>query len=243
MLIIEFSRKPLIRTTLFTFFTKILQPVAFFLYLVSFLIYRRYHRADDTQALYVYYILTTVLHIFISIDIIFDLSEEGNIWLYEIGALLTAFFVGYHFYKLLVGSNKKRTVLTLVIVYLFYTIFRQFTIQGQRLFDSIGYSLLSASIAVYVFMYFHQLLKNVSEASILKDFNFWLSSSYLLYFVGSFIIFVNYHRLTNKIIKTYTDEERHLLVSLWGLHNVLLFLGALSLLTGSLWISYRRKSV
>ena len=36
--------------------------------------------------------------------------------------------------------------------------------------------------------------------------------------------------------------EIHFLTNLWGLHNCLLFLGALSLLTGSLWITYRRKS-
>jgi len=161
--------------------------------------------------------------------------------MYEIVAFLTVLFLGHHFLQLLEGNKKKRVVLVLTGIYVLYALVRQFTIEGQRLFDSIGYSLMSASIATYVFMYFHQVLKNVTEVSILEDFNFWLSSSYLLYFVGSFIIFVNYHNLTNQILKTYTYEERQLLRALWGLHNVLLFLGALSLLTGSLWISYRRK--
>lgn len=227
---------------MFTFFTKFLQPIAFLFYLIGFFVYRRHQTKRDTQALYVYYIVTTMLHTYIGIDAAFQLTETGNIWLYEIGALLTVLFIGYHFYRLLTGKNKKSTVLFLMLVYVLFAIVRQFTLQGQRLFDSIGYSLLSASVATYVFMYFHQLLKNVSEVSILKDFNFWLSSSYLLYFVGSFIIFINFYNLTNKIIKTNASEGRDLVVALWGLHNVLLFLGALLLLTGSLWISYRRKS-
>ncbi|HYO22400.1 MAG TPA: hypothetical protein VER36_08325 [Flavisolibacter sp.] len=225
---------------MFTFYTKFLQPVAFLLYLISFFIYRRYQTTKDTQALYVYYVITTALHTFIGIAA-YHRSKWENIWLYEIGAALTSLFVSYHFYRLLTDGYKKKAVLVLVIVYLLYALMRQFTIRDYRLFDSIGYSLLSASVAVYVFMYFHQVLKNVSEVSILKDFNFWLSSSYLLYFVGSIIIFLNYHRLTLQFIKTYSSEERHLLMALWGLHNALLFLSALSLLTGSLWISYRRK--
>jgi hypothetical protein len=192
------------------------------------------------QVLYIYYVLTTILHSYIAITSALKISK-GNIWLYEIVAFTTVVCLGYHFHQLLEGKKKKRVVLVLTGVYLTYAIVRQFTLEGQRLFDSIGYSLLSASVATYVFMYFHQVLKNVTEVSILKDFNFWLSSSYLLYFVGSFIIFVNYYSLTNQILKTYTSEERQLLMALWGLHNVLLFLGALSLLTGSLWITYRRK--
>lgn len=227
---------------MFTFFTKFLQPIAFLFYLAAFIIYRRRQGEKDTQALYVYYIIAACLHIFISLASVFQLTKKGNIWLYEIGALLTVLFIGSHFYRLLTGTGKKRAVIFLMVVYVIYAIARQFTIEGQRLFDSIGYSLLSASVAVYVFMYFHQVLTNVSEMSILKDFNFWLSSSYLLYFVGSFIIFLSFYSLTNQIIKTNSSDGKELVVALWGLHNVLLFVGALSLLTGSLWISYRRKS-
>ncbi|HUC80628.1 MAG TPA: hypothetical protein VMR70_06905 [Flavisolibacter sp.] len=226
---------------LFAFFTKLLQPVAFLLYLIGFFIYRRrQQQSNDTQALFVYFILATILHFVIGICIIVN-NKIDNIWLYEISALLTATFIGYYFCRILPGKYQKRTVIICVTVYLLYACFRQFTLEGQRVFDSIGYALLSASVAAYVFMYFQQLLKNVTEVSILQDFNFWLSSSFLLYFVGSFIIFVNYHNLTNKYLKRKTPEDMELLMALWGLHNVLLFLGALVLLTGSLWVSYRRK--
>jgi hypothetical protein len=228
---------------LFSFVTNFLEPVALLFYVAGFAIYRSHGKMKETQVLFIYYILMTTLQLLASINVKLGFTKEGNIWQYEIAGFLTATFIGYYFYRLLNGSVKKKVILLLISSYLLYAVFRQFTIEGRRLFDSVGYSLLSASIAIYVFMYFHQLLKNVSEVSILKDFNFWLASSYLVYFVGGFIIFVSYYYLTTKIIKTYTQPERDLLTALWGLHNVLLFLGALSLLTGSLWITYRRKSV
>lgn len=223
------------------FFNYLLQPFAFLFYLAGFVIHRHYRRDDNTHALYTYYILASVLHMTIATCAAYRLTSKGNIWLYDIGGFLAVLFISRHFYQLLDSKLKKRTVIVLTIINLLYAVVRQFTIEGVRLFDSIGTSFFSASVAVYVFMYFHQVLKNVTEANILKDFNFWLCSSYLLYFVGSFIIFINYHRLTTKILKTYTQEERDLLMALWGVHNVLLFAGALLLLTGSLWISYRRK--
>lgn len=226
---------------MYNFYTKFLQPLAFLLYFLGFFIHRRRQSTKAFEPLYVYYGLTTVLHLYIAIEVAFKLIKTSNIWLYDISALLTMLFISFHFFRLLGGKKKKQVVIGLTSLYVAYAIVRQFTFQPPRLFDSIGYSLLSASVAAYVFMYFHQVLKNVTEVSILKDFNFWLSSSYLLYFVGSFIIFVNYHSLTSQIIKSYTSEERALVTALWGMHNVLLFLGALSLLTGSLWISYRRK--
>ena len=161
--------------------------------------------------------------------------------MYESVAFLAAVFIGHHFYRLLQSPIKKNTVIALLCIYMVHVVIRQITHEGIRMFDSFGYSLLSASIAVYVFMYYHQVLQKVTEQSIFEDLNFWLASSYLVYFVGSFIIFVSYYYFTTLVINTLTKEESRLLTTLWGLHNVLLFISAATFLTGSLWINFRRK--
>ena len=115
-------------------------------------------------------------------------------------------------------------------------------LQEFHLFDSVGYSIVSFSVVLYVIMYFHQLLSNVTDENLFHDFNFWLGSGYLIYFLGSFIIFLTYHYFTNRILATYTQEERQLLTNLWGLHNCLLFSGAGLLLGFILWLGYQRKS-
>ena len=224
---------------MFSIITNYLEPIAFFLYFIALVVYYRQKPTKAVLILVVFYATVTLLLTVGSY--IIGKVKSGNNWTYDLLGLFTAVFIGFYFYKTLRSPAKKKVVLFLICVYLLYAVFRNITLEGQRLFDSIGFSIVSASIAIYVFMYFHQLLKNVSEVNIVKEFNFWLSSGYLIYYVGSFIIFVSYYYLTNKIMKSYTHEERRVLTALWGLHNVLLFLSALSLLTGSLWGTYRKK--
>ena len=73
------------------------------------------------------------------------------------------------------------------------------------------------------------------------DFNFWLVSGYLFYFLVSFAIFLTYHQFTSNILDTYTSEERTLLTVLWAVHNGLLFISAFTALFGHLWIAYRTR--
>lgn len=225
---------------MFLLISNYLEPIACLLYFVSLVFHYRVQKQRVTKLLIFHYLIITILLTIGAIQI--QGTESNNIWFYDIANLSTAIFIGTYFYYLLQHRTKKKIVSALVTIYILYSVFRHFTLEGDRLFDSIGYSFVSASVVIYVFMYFHQALKNVTEISILKEFNFWLASGYLVYFAGSFIIFVSYYYLTKKILHTYTTAERDILTALWGMHNALLFISALSLLTGSLWITYRRKS-
>lgn len=224
---------------MFAFITYYLEPFACLLFCIALAIRYKSNKQAATQLLLIYYIAATVL-LFIGC---FKIGGRGsnNIWVYDLMAFFTSVFIGFYFYHLLQAPQKKKTVVLLILLYVVYTVIRNYTLTGVRLFDSMGYAIISASIACYVFMYFHQLLKNVTAVSILEEFNFWLASVYLIYFVGSFIVFVSYNYLTNKILISYSKEESHLMTALWGLHNILLFVSAMALLTGCLWLTYRRK--
>ena len=225
--------------TFSNFIGNFLEPFANATYLVAVLIYSRSHAWKTNKLLCIYYALATAFMLYASFMVG---QKNGNIWIYNTTGSLAQVFIGLHFYYLLESRIKKNTVLIFISTYILYAAVKNLILQDVALFDSVGYSLVSASIGVIVFMYFHQLLKHVTEADILRQFNFWLASGYLIYFVGSFIIFVSYYYLTTKILTTYTQEERALLKSLWGMHNVLLFICALSLLIGSIWVTYRRRS-
>lgn len=225
-----------------------LEPLACLLYMLAVLVqYRRSPQRLLLPLLFLYLAATILLTIGC-----LNVGHKGNnnIWVYDLVALASAGCISAYFYQVLNTSGKKRTVIAFAMVYLVYIIVRQFTLQGPRLFDSIGYSLLSAAVVTYLFMYFHQVLKNVAEGNILREFNFWLAAGYLVYYVGSFIIFVTYFYLTKRVYEPNVDldtpgvkADRDLLTALWGLHNVLLFVGAISLLLSSLWVNYRRKSI
>lgn len=225
--------------SLFSFITNYLEPLCFLIYFLALWLHYRKNKLRAVKQLSIYYLIITLLQSYGTWEVKY--LRIGNIWVYDTVAILSAVFISNYFYRTLQSPGKRKAVLTLLCIYLIYAIIRQTTIDGRRLFDSFGYAILSASIAVYVFMYFHQVLQKVTEVSILKDFNFWLASGYLVYFVGCFIIFVTYYYFTTQVIATLTKEEKALLTALWGLHNALLFLSALSLLIGSLWISYRKK--
>ena len=226
---------------MFFFLTYALEPVALLLYFWAAWVYRKNTKLPSAKWLAVYYLISTLLQAYSILQS--KLFGNGNNWLYDAAGVLTAVFIGRYFHRLLIAPQKKKTVVALVILYLVYALTRQVTMEGQRLFDSLGYAILSASVTVYVFMYFHQVLKNVAETNILHEFNFWLASSYLLYYVGCFVIFVSYFFLTAKLLQNFTVEGRNLLMALWGLHNVLLFVAAISLLIGSLCVVYRRRSL
>ena len=224
---------------MFPFITNYLEPVAFLVYVIALFIHYRNNKTIDIKLLLIFYLMATVLLLSASLEVKF--IDDNNIWMYDLAALCTSIFLGLYFYRLFQASLKQKTVILLTAIYLVYVIIRELTLEGVRLFDSIGYSLISASIAVYVFMYYGQVLRNVTTKNILKEFNFWLASGFLFYYVGCFFIFVSYYYFTLKYLADQTKEISNLLTALWGVHNVLLFISALSLLIGTVWINSHKK--
>ena len=226
--------------TLLKFITNLLEPFSYLLYLIGILIHYRHTRWRSQKWLGVYYFLATILMI-ITTNIFSD-ETTNNIWAYNVSAVVAAVCIGVYFHQLLQSNLKKWVVVCLLSGFLLYAFIKNIIMKDFGLFDSMGYSYVSASVAVYVMMYFHQLLSHVTDTNLFRQFNFWLASGYLIYFMGSFIIFLSYYYFTKKILSTYTSEERDLLTTLWGVHNMLLFVSALSLLLVSLWLTYQKKS-
>lgn len=219
----------------------LLEPISYLVFLTAVSLYTKKDRNARVQLLISYFSIAFLLLFIVSITVMFDLGT--NIWLYNLHALVTIILLGLHFRNLFVSPLKKYTAAALTVLVSAYFLVKNLVLHQFQLFDSIGYSMLSLSLIIFVFMYFHQLLNNVTELNIFDNFNFWLTSSFLIYFSGNFIIFLTYHYFTNKILPTYTKEEQAILTNLWGLHNCLLFVGSLMLLFGSVWIVYRKRSV
>jgi hypothetical protein len=217
-----------------------LEPFSYLLYLLAVVIYQRRTKQRSQRWIAVYYLLATVLMGYGSYCV---WKEMNNIWVYDAVLVIASVCISGYFFGLLMSKRKRRVVIYLVTLFLIYAFIKKLVLQDVALFDSIGYSFFSAIVAVYVIMYFHQVLTHITETNILRDFNFWLSAGYLIYFTGSFLIFVSYYYLTTRILATYTRQEIILLTMLWGVHNILLFASALLLFVGSLWLTYRKKSI
>lgn len=208
------------------------------IFFIAFFLQTKKDKTRKVKVLLVHYVLATMLMVYATWK---AFNQQDNRWLYNLLCFQSSVLICFYFHELFYGAIQKFAVKCLIAINVCYFIGNDVIFRRLFLFDSIGYSLLSVSVSILAFMYFYDVFKKVSEKKIWHDFNFWLVSGYLLYFLVSFGIFLTYHYLTNKILDTYTDEERGLLTVLWVVHNTLLFLSAITTLSGSLWITYRNR--
>ena len=122
----------------------------------------------------------------------------------------------------------------MIVTCLFFVnllLFIQYNIFLSQLYEinTLVYSVTFLSMVIYALFYFEQVLSTVSELNILKQFDFWLISGQLLYFLSAFFIIV-----------FYVNIEISQRALLWSLQNVILFLSAGLTLSGSLWIASQR---
>ena len=221
---------------LYNFLSNFLEPIAYLIYSLAFFLESRKRQEVRVKVLLVHYLLAALLMTYAAFKAYY---EQDNRWIYNLVCLQSGIAICYYFHELFPGKKQKFIIKCLVAVNLCYFMFNNILLGRFLLFDSIGYAILSASVSVLGFLYFYDVLKNIRVRQ--YDFNFYLVSGYLIYFLVSFAIFLTYHNLTNRILDTYTSEERRLLTILWGVHNVLLFLSAMTTLMGSVWIIYRNR--
>ncbi|MDE3213132.1 MAG: hypothetical protein KGM98_07850 [Bacteroidota bacterium] len=224
---------------MFSIITNILEPVSYFIYLTAF-VYRYFYTRKTSHLLPVaYYFIASIMMTYASV-----LADRwmGNLFLYNYFLLPAGiiFFAGY-FMDIFLKQYRKVVWILFTLNGLLF-VFKIAFIPRQEVFDSIGFATLSISVLVFCFMYFRQLLNEVSEKPIFGNFNFWVVCSFFISYSGSFLVFLTYYYLTEKISTDYVDKTRHLLTVLWGIPNVLLFISGIFTLTGAIWTNYRRKS-
>jgi hypothetical protein len=219
------------------FISNLLEPISYGLCGVFILFFLRRNNKMKWRVLMVYYFIAVAL-------LVKAAHVETNIEIYSFLSLLTFICLGTYFYYTLLSLWKKRVVLLGCFIQAGYYIMESMLFPDAKVFDSTGYVILSIGVVLMSFMYIHQLLTNVTEEPLSLNFDFWFVSSQLFYHLGSFFIFLTYGYLTQKILLTdlYSYENRIYLSQLWRVHNGLLFLNALIIAVGSLWISFRRKS-
>ena len=219
-----------------SFLSNILEPFAYLIFATAIYLRLKSEAGMKEKLLLFHYVSCTLL---MTIATWKAFYSQDNLWTYNVLWLQSAVFIPLYFHGHFKSRRKKWVIRTLIGINLMYFIINDIIYAQLFRFDSLGYSLLSVSISVVCFMYFYEVFTHVTEKPIWYDFNFWLVSGYLFYFLVSFAIFLTYHQLTRNILDTYTSEERVLLTVLWAVHNGLLFISAITALFGHLWIAYR----
>jgi hypothetical protein len=220
------------------FLSHFIEPLAFLLLFASL---HFYHRKVDAgiqyKMLYRYYLVATLI-MFVSSQLDF------NPPMYNLLYLLTGMSIGYFFYKTLQSRFKKNLALAGITITITYYFVSNLMNGFDQIFDSNGHVLSSTCIVVLIFLYLHQVLTNVNEDPLSQNFDFWFVCVQLVYHLSSFAIFLSYNYFTHRFFleRHESKEIGTILTTLWVVHNVILFLSAVTISLSIAWI-YRRKSL
>jgi hypothetical protein len=217
-----------------SFARNFLEPFSYFIYALALFIEYRANKSGKSKVLLAYYIVATILITYACI-VALDYNDDNN-WLYNIHYFISALVFAYYFNGILIKSLEKnfiRVLYALVIVNLFFT----GIMQTNNFFNSFGVAFFFLCVVVSAFIYFYQILHYLSEVNVLRSFDLWLVTGYLLYFLGSFLVVLTYKYFTDKFV----EEQRFLLADIWAIQNLLLFICSIVVLIFQLWITYHRK--
>lgn len=221
-----------------------LEPFSYLIYAIALCLQYKTNGPGKIKVLIVYYLLATILISYASWSIIHknNTAESNNNWAYNILYFLTIFFLSFYMYRTFITIKSKIITLSLLFINII-NFFLNDLLFKQKLFDSFVSSISVLSLIILIFLYFQQLLRNVNEENILLDFDFWLLSGYLFYFLGSFFIILSWSHLSSRVVNELTAEQKEQFSILWGVHNILLFLSALITLIGNVWITHYQKKL
>lgn len=212
------------------FLKNFLEPFSYLLYTFLLLIMLNKNSSAKRKVLFVYYLVAVILTYYASFLSYVKTLGDNN-YLYNLLFFITISMFSYYFYNILNGRIKKYAVCFLFVLNLFLFIEYDIVLgQFHDTYNNYATATTYLSIVIYCLFYFDQLLRNVNEVNILHEFDFWLISGYLLYFLGAFFI-----------ILIYKDKNESQRAIIWSFQNIILFTSALIALTGNLWIKYHKK--
>lgn len=202
-----------------------LEPFSYLVYCLAVFIMLKNQQSFRSILLCLYYLLAAII-----IAIACHSVDAVNRILYNTFFFMTICVLSFYYRSLVISIVKKKVIVGLFFLNLALFI-NQSVVTNQLIeINNYSYAITYLSIVLYALFYFHQVLTNVSEANILHQFDFWLASGYLMYFVSCFFIILFYDNV----------EVKHRAV-LWSVQNIILLFSSLLTLAGAVWIRYRVK--
>ncbi len=202
-----------------------LEPLSYLVYCLAVFTMLKKQKPSRRIVLFLYYLLASVI-----IAIACHSVDEINRILYNTFFFMTICVLSFYYRDLVLSAMKKKVILGLFVLNLALFV-NQSVVSNQLIeINNYSYAITYLTIVVYALLFFHQVMTNVTEANILHQFDFWLASGYLMYFVGCFFIILFYDNV----------EVKHRAV-LWSVQNIILLFSSMLTLFGALWIRYQVK--
>jgi len=204
------------------------EPIAYLIYCIALFAMYRVRKNRTYRLLAVYDAISSLL---LFAAIIQNELDVDNDWNYNVVFLLAICVYSYYYHSLLNSTFKRIFIVCCCISNIL--LFLYFNVINGKFNDNYNnyvYAFVFISIVVYTFLYFQDLLLNVSEESIWHKFDFWLVSANLLYFLGAFIV-----------ILFYAYAEDSIRGNIWIIQSLVLFISALIVLNGYIVTARKTK--
>jgi hypothetical protein len=226
---------PFKHSTMDTFLKSFLEPLSCLIYCITLGREYKLHHLKREGVLCIYYFAATII---LSYASYLGINYLDNNWLYTINYLLSAFVFAYYFTSILSKQNNKIIICSVfgitILTFLYTTI-----VAPKSYFNSMGAAGFFLATVVSSFLFYRELLSRPSEKNILLNFDVWLISGFVLYFLGSFFIILTYDYFSTR----FNYQQELILGNLWAVQNCLFFVASLITLSSQIWIAHRNNRI
>ena len=122
--------------------------------------------------------------------------------------------ISLFYYRTLKHFISAKVLLGTIIGFVSFAIINAFFIQGITNFNSYARSIECIILILFSLIYYYMMLSELSIKDPIKSTDFWLNTAFLIYFSGSFVLFI----LSNLI----NEQSLEINIAAWAMHSFLL---------------------
>ncbi|WP_420573194.1 hypothetical protein [Kordia sp.] len=154
-------------------------------------------------------------------------SKENNMHLLHVYTVVEYTCWSLFYYQLFQKLWIKRLIVSLIILFMIFSIYNVCNWQSLETYNSYGRSLEGALLLCFAIAWFYKVFENSKIKRLEKHPIFWINAAVLTYFAGAFLLFSS-----KNFMQEITQEE---FIAVWTLHGVFLIIHYLFISIG-IWL-------
>lgn len=172
--------------------------------------------------------------IFGIIAILYQLNQKNNMFVSHFYTMVEYFFWSLIYLKLFEKKRIKKFIIGSIFFVFLVAIVNMIYWQPLDMYNSYSKTLESAFLVCFAIVWFYQIFINQTIKRLEIHPNFWINAAVLIYFSGSFVLFV-----TNNFLMEIPLVE---FLEVWTLHAIFIMIHYLLLAIG-LWLVKHKKEL
>jgi hypothetical protein len=154
-------------------------------------------------------------------------NRANNMYLLHIYTIFDYVLWSIFYYQLFEKRIIKRVILSLIIIFITFSIFNSILWQPLTMYNSYSRSVEGAFLLCIAIAWFYKVFVNGTIAKLETHPVFWINAGVLIYFSGSFLLFIS-----NNFLLELSHQE---FFQAWALHGLFLMIHYIFIAIG-IWL-------